>query len=93
VVIDGKLRAWVQGDHGPIELSVMTRGATIGEVGLFEQPRSANVEVVDPARVLCITRPDLERLRRRYPRIAAKLLWNLNAVFAQRLLSTTAKVH
>ncbi len=93
VVIDGKLRAWVQGDLGPIELSMMSRGATIGEVGLFEQPRSANVQVLDDARVLRITQPDMLRLRRRYPKIAAKLFWNLNEVFAERLLNTTAKLH
>jgi predicted RND superfamily exporter protein len=93
VVIDGKLRAWVQGDRGPIELNVMSRGAPIGEVGLFEQPRSANIDVLEDARVLRITQSDLLRLRRRYPKIASILLWNLNEVFAQRLLSTTAKLH
>ena len=35
---------------------------------------------------------DLERLRRRYPRIAAAVFRNLNRIQAERLVRTTEKV-
>ena len=62
----------------------------IGEVGFFLGGRRvANVDVVEDARLLRLTPEDLERLRRRRPRIAATLLRNLNVFTAERLVRST----
>ena len=88
-IIDGKLMASIDGNDGPIELGVFGRGELIGEAGLYFGRRTANVDIVEDARLLCVTQHNLERLQRRYPRILAKVMRNLNEVLAQRLDKAT----
>lgn len=89
VVIDGKLRTTIDGDQGPVELAIHTRGDVVGEAGLFFETRSANVDTIEDSRLLCITQENLDRLSRRYPYIAAKVFKNLNKVLAARLIRAT----
>jgi predicted RND superfamily exporter protein len=91
-VIDGKLQASIEGDDGTINLDSLTRGDTFGEVGLFFATRTANVDVVDNARLIRITLENLEILKRRYPRIAAQLFSNLNEILSTRLVHTTGRL-
>jgi hydrophobe/amphiphile efflux-3 (HAE3) family protein len=88
VVIDGELVASLQREGRRVELSRMERGATVGEVALFGKTRSADVDVVQPARLLKLGNADLERVARRYPRVAAKLYRNLNQIVVERLFNT-----
>lgn len=90
VVVDGRVEAWIDREGERRSLSVMSRGAVVGEAGYFGQRRTANVEARTAARVLRFNAQDLERLRIRYPRIAATLFRNLNRVQAERLARTTA---
>jgi hypothetical protein len=92
VIVDGKLRIWKQGETGPIDLRTCARGDVVGEVGLFSGERSANADVAEDARLLRFTPNNLQRLRRRYPRIAATVLRNLNEILAQRLSSLTDRL-
>lgn len=92
VIVDGKLRIWKDGETGPIDLRSCARGDVVGEVGLFSGERSANVDVAEDARLLRFTPNNLQRLRRRYPRIAATVLRNLNEILAQRLSSLTDRL-
>ena len=92
VIVDGKLRIWKVGETGPIDLRSCARGDVVGEVGLFSGERSANVDVSEDARLLRFTPNNLQRLRRRYPRIAATVLRNLNEILAQRLSSLTDRL-
>ena len=92
VIVDGKLRIWKAGETGPIDLRSCARGDVVGEVGLFSGERSANVDVSEDARLLRFTPNNLQRLRRRYPRIAATVLRNLNEILAQRLSSLTDRL-
>lgn len=89
VVIDGELCAWVHRNGEDVELSHMRRGAVLGEVGHFAKRRTANVDAITDVRLLRFGNDDLERLRRRSPRIAALVFRNLNRVQAQRLAQTT----
>lgn len=89
VVIDGELRAWVHRENQDVELSRMRRGAVMGEVGHFSKHRTANVDAVTDVRLLRFDNDDLERLRRRSPRIAALVFRNLNRIQAERLAQTT----
>lgn len=92
VVVDGHFEAWVERDAGRKRLSTMARGAVIGEAGYFGQRRTAHVEATRDARVLRFNAADLERMRQRYPRIAATLFRNLNRIQAERIARMTALV-
>ncbi len=92
VIVDGELQVWVDRDGERRKLSVMKRGSVMGEVGLFGSRRSANVDALTPARLLKFNGDDLERMRVRYPRIAATVYRNLNLIQARRLLETTKMV-
>jgi hydrophobe/amphiphile efflux-3 (HAE3) family protein len=92
VIVDGSLRVWKDGPTGPIELRSSSRGDVIGDVGLFTGERSANVDVAKDARLLRFTPNNLQRLRRRYPRIASTVMRNLNEILARRLSDLTDRL-
>jgi len=91
-VIDGKLQASIEGKSGRVDLDSHTRGDIVGEAGLFYAKRTANVDAVEDTRLLRITQQDLETLRRRYPRIAARVFRNLNEILATRLVHATRRL-
>ena len=66
----------------------MRRGDVVGEVALFSEGRTADVDVARDARLLRFGDADLARLGRRYPRIAAQVNRNLNRVLASRVVRT-----
>ncbi len=92
VVVDGTLEVWVERQGERKTLSTMARGAVMGEAGYFGQRRTANVDTVGPVRLLRFDSQDLERLRLRYPRIAAAIFRNLNRIQAERLARVTAMI-
>jgi hydrophobe/amphiphile efflux-3 (HAE3) family protein len=92
VVIDGSLRVWKDGPEGAIELRTCERGDVVGDIGLFTGARSANIDVAKDARLLRFTPNNLQRLRRRYPRIAATVQRNLNEILALRLADLTDRL-
>ena len=64
----------------------------MGEIALFSGVRSADVDAESDVRLLRMSEQELERLLRRYPRIAARFFNNLNHVLAARLMNTTEKL-
>jgi predicted RND superfamily exporter protein len=92
VVIDGKLSTSITGDKGRVEIATHTRGDVVGEAGLFFEQRSADVDVTENSRLLCLSQDNLERLSRRYPYIATKVFRNLNRILASRLFRTTHRL-
>ena len=92
VVIDGELSASVATGSGVRPLNTMRRGDSVGEVALFHGRRTADVDAVTDVRTVRLTRKDLEALRKRYPRIGAKVFWNLSEILAQRVANTTEKM-
>jgi hypothetical protein len=88
VVIEGELVASTARGAGRVEFSRMRRGDVVGEVALFSEARTADVDVASDARLLRFGDADLERLGRRWPRIAAQVNRNLNRVLASRVVST-----
>ena len=90
VVIDGNVEVWLDTPAGRRVINNCGRGDVLGEVGFFTgEPRSSNNDIVDDTRLLRFTQKNLERLRRRHPRIASSLLRNLNQVQAERLSKQT----
>ncbi len=90
VVVDGTLQASVERNGETKVLSAMQRGGVMGEAGYFGQRRTANVDATTAVRLLRFDSQDLERLRERYPRIAAVIYRNLNRIQAERLARATA---
>jgi len=67
------------------------RGDVVGEVALFHGKRTADVDAVTDVRLLRLTGDNLDRLRRRYPRIGSRVLWNLSQVLAARMAEVTER--
>jgi CRP-like cAMP-binding protein len=61
----------------------------VGEVGLYHGKRTADVEALTDVRFLRLDASNLERLRKRYPRIGAQVMWNLSGIMADRLANAT----
>jgi CRP-like cAMP-binding protein len=91
-VIDGCLEASIENEGRKIKLQEFYRGDTFGEAGLFFATRTANVDVIKDARLVCITLENLELLKRRYPHTAAQLLSNLNRLLSMRLAHTNKRL-
>ncbi len=92
VVVDGTVEATVERHDERLVLSTMSRGAVMGEAGYFGQRRTASVDTVSPVRLLRFNSQDLERLRERYPSIAATVFRNLNRIQAERIARMTALI-
>lgn len=92
VVIDGELRVSTPSRDGAIELTRASRGDVLGEVALHQGQRTANVDALIPTRCLYVTKEKLEYLGKRYPRIAARVFWNLSEIMAQRMDRLTKMV-
>ena len=84
VVVDGTLKVSTVEDGIRTDIATLTRGATIGEVGLFGLNRTADVDAKTATRLLRFTPKDLDVIQRRYPRIAARVYRNLNRIQAER---------
>ena len=91
-VIDGQLQVSIEHDGKKIDLESLSRGHTFGEAGLFFATRTADVDVIEDSRLVSITLDNLEILKRRYPRVAAQLFYNLNEILSTRLAHTNKKL-
>ncbi len=70
----------------------MGRGDVFGEMGLVRrQQRTADILAIGDLELLVVDQRFLERLQRRYPRIAATVFLNLARVLSDRLESTTER--
>jgi CRP-like cAMP-binding protein len=86
-------RVEVRVDQGGPAIRTLGRGDVLGEMGLVRhQPRSADAVCVGETEYLVLDGDFLERLLRRYPRIAAKLFLNLTRILSDRLESATHSV-
>ena len=93
VVLDGELLVSIEGaGEERLELSRSRRGDVVGEVALYHGKRTADVDAVTDTRVLRLTRDNLESLRTRYPRIGARVFWNLSEILAERVANVTLRV-
>lgn len=66
------------------------RGEVIGEMGLVRhKPRSADIVVAEETEYIVLDAAFLDRIQRRYPRIAATVFLNLTRILSDRLENTT----
>jgi hypothetical protein len=86
VVIEGRARIERASGGRRTTLGEVRRGDVVGEMGLLRQrPRSADVIASDDTELLVVDERFFEVLRRRYPRIAATILFNLTRLLSDRL--------
>jgi CRP-like cAMP-binding protein len=91
-VIDGVLEATLETPMGHVVLNRFERGDLVGEVGFYTRRHSAEIAVVERARLLRLTEQSFARLDKRSPKIAAVLYRNLSAIMAGRLADTTERI-
>ena len=63
----------------------------MGDVGFFHGKRTADVDTETEVTLLRLTKANMERLRRRYPRIGAQLYRNLSQLLADRVAVATER--
>ena len=81
IVINGRLRVFVETDEGPEVIGEITAGEIVGEWGVItEEPRAATVVAVRETNVVELSRPLFEQLSREKP----ALMRNLTRLIIQR---------
>jgi len=93
VIINGRADVVVTGPDGQRRLvQRLDRGDVFGEMGLVRrQQRTADIVAVDDLELLAVDERFLQRLQRRYPRIAATVFLNLARILSDKLESTTGR--
>ncbi|MBI3767752.1 MAG: MMPL family transporter [Deltaproteobacteria bacterium] len=93
VIINGRADVIVISPDGQRRLvQRLDRGDVFGEMGLVRrQQRTADIVAVDDLELLAVDQRFLERLQRRYPRIAATVFLNLTRILSDKLESTTGR--
>ena len=92
VIIRGVTEVWAGSDHDRKLLAQHQRGDVFGEMALVRHnERSADVVAASDVELLAVDERFLERIQRRYPRIASKVFLNLTRILSDRLQSTTDK--
>jgi predicted RND superfamily exporter protein/CRP-like cAMP-binding protein len=93
VLIRGSAQVLAGADGQEIALRTVTRGDVVGEMGLLRgQPRTAEVRALEETDLLVVNERFLQVLRRRYPRIATTVFFNLIRIVSDRLQETTEQL-
>jgi predicted RND superfamily exporter protein len=87
VLINGSADVWLESEQGRHRIAEMRRGDVFGEMGLVRggTERSADVVAANEVEALAVDERFLQRIQRRYPRIASKVLLNLSRILSDRL--------
>lgn len=90
VVLEGRADVHAGPEGAKRYVASYGRGDVLGEMGLVRHhERSADVIAATPITALAIDASFLDRIQRRYPRIAAKVFLNLTRILSDRLQATT----
>jgi CRP-like cAMP-binding protein len=86
MIVSGTVKVTVDVGGKPRPLNQLGPGDVIGEMALLGGgTRSATVTATETTELLRLDEQSLERVRRRSPRIAAKLFLNLSRILSDRL--------
>jgi predicted RND superfamily exporter protein len=93
VVLSGRTEAWAQSPDGTRHrLGEHRRGDVFGEMALVRRgERTADVIASTAVEALAVDERFLERIQRRYPRVASKVFLNLTKILSDRLERTNAR--
>ena len=90
VIIRGVTEVWAGADSERKRVAQHQRGDVFGEMALVRHnERSADVVAASDVELLAVDERFLERIQRRYPRIASKVFLNLTRILSDRLQSMT----
>jgi hypothetical protein len=93
VILDGSTEVWAGDGAGRRWLTDLKRGDVFGEMGFVRRSeRTADVIAKTDVEVLAIDQRFLERVQRRYPRIASKVFLNLTRLLSNMVERTTRQV-
>ena len=86
VILSGITDVYVRHDGDRRQVAEFRRGDVFGEMALVrDEERSADVEARDAVEALAVDERFLQRIQRRYPRIAARVFLNLSRILSDRL--------
>ena len=86
VVINGTADVLMHSSEQCRKLDSLARGDVFGEMGLLRHhERMADVVATEDIEVLAVNERFLHRLKRRYPRIATEIFFNLGKILSDRL--------
>ena len=86
VLVTGSAEVSLDTPQGSKKLAQFTPGEILGEMGMVgEGVRSANVLALEDSYLLSIDEKSLNRIARRFPRIATRLFFNMSRILSQRL--------
>jgi len=86
VIVTGSAEVSLDRPEGLKQLAILNSGEIVGEMGMVgEGVRSANVIALEDSYIMKIDESSLDRIARRFPRIATKLFFNISKVLSQRL--------
>ena len=86
VIVNGSTEVWVGNGAERRQVAELRRGDVFGEMALVRQyERSADVVAKQAVEVLTVDERFLQRIQRRYPRIAARVFLNLTRILSDRL--------
>lgn len=92
IIVSGKVKVSVGGGEEEKDVCNLSEGEIFGEMALLgEGVRSANIVALEDTELLRIDDNALERVRRRFPWIAAKLFKNMSGIISDRLRTQTAQ--
>ncbi len=86
VVINGTADVILNTSDHPRHLNTLRRGDVFGEMGLIRHhERTADVVAAEDVEVLAVNGRFLTRIKRRYPRIASEIFFNISKILSDRL--------
>ena len=86
VVINGTADVILNTSDHPRHLNTLGRGDVFGEMGLIRHhERTADVIALEDVEVLAVNERFLTRIKRRYPRIASGIFFNISRILCDRL--------
>ncbi len=86
VVINGTADVFMHSSEQSRKLGSLERGDVFGEMGLIRHhERMADVIATQDVEVLAVNERFLERIKRRYPRIATEIFFNVSKILSDRL--------
>jgi CRP-like cAMP-binding protein len=86
VLINGAADVILGSDGQPHRVRKLERGDVFGEMGwIRHHTRTADVIATEDVEVLAVNEQFLTRVKRRYPRIATEIFFNLSRILSDRL--------
>ncbi|MGE0679743.1 MAG: MMPL family transporter [Candidatus Binatia bacterium] len=86
VLVNGTADVFIATNGAPRRVRTLTRGDVFGEMGLIRRhERTADVVATEDVEVLMVNERFLNRLKRRYPRIATEIFFNISKILSDRL--------